>query len=71
MGNENKRLDLILSAEAYERLLEIGRKARKVSDADTIRAALRLYDWFLDQKAAGNKFCVVKDNVARELELLL
>lgn len=41
------RVQLDFSPEAYERLLEIRKRARLSTNADTIRSALRFYEWLV------------------------
>lgn len=44
-----QRVQLDFSPEAYERLNEIQKMAELGSKADTIRSALRLYEWFVTE----------------------
>lgn len=67
----NHQLQLNFSPEAYERLQEIFDKAGVKSIAEVIRNALRLYEWFLEQKQKGAKIQIVEDKLIREIEILL
>jgi len=64
------RLQIYLSSEAYERLLAIRQLAEAHTNVEVIRNALRLYEWFLEQKKEGYKFHLVKDEKALEVELM-
>ena len=64
------RLQIDLSAQAYQRLLAIRAKTDPQSNAQLIRNALRFYAWYLDQKRRGVKLRVVEGGVTTEVELL-
>ena len=76
MADDDKkrtRLQLEFSPEALKRLEEIREKVGGgVSNADVVRAALRMYDWFLDQQKAGVRILLHKagEEEIREVELL-
>ncbi len=57
--------------EATKRLEEIAEKAGE-SRTNTVRNALRLYDWYLDQREQGYKLQLArpKDKYVREVDLL-
>jgi hypothetical protein len=65
------RLQLDFSPEAYNRLLEVRRKSEARTNAEVVRNALRLYDWFLEQKHSNYRIQLVKDGVLKEVEIVL
>ena len=56
--------------EAYERLMRIRERSEAASNAEVVRNALRLYDWFLDQRARDAKLQMVDGGVVKEIEVL-
>jgi hypothetical protein len=66
-----QRVQLEFTPEAFERLRQIKILASATTNAEVVRNALRLYEWFLKQKADDYKFQLVKDNEAKEVELVL
>jgi len=66
-----QRVQLDFTPEAFERLQEIKEIADVKTNAEVVRNAIRLYDWFLQQKRADYKFQLVKDNRVKEVELIL
>ena len=64
------RLQLDFSTEAYERLVRIRRRSEAATNAEVVRNALRLYDWFLEQKSKGASFQVVEDGTVKEIEFV-
>lgn len=68
---ERQRVQLDFSPQAYERLLQIRELAGARTNAEVVRNALRIYEWFLDQKRAKHKLQLVTDNSVKEIELLL
>ena len=64
------RLQLDFSQEAYERLAHIKEKSEARTNAEVVRNALRLYEWFLDLKRKDAKLHVVEGDVTKEVELL-
>jgi hypothetical protein len=65
-----RRVQLDFSTEAYERLIQLRTKSEAKTNAEVVRNALRLYDWFLDQKRSGYKIQVTDGEVTREIELV-
>jgi len=59
-----------LGADGVERLTAVKVMAGKESLEETITAAIRLYEWFLTQRNAGNKIHVVSGDMISEVELL-
>ncbi len=70
-SNERQRVQLDFSPQAYERLLRIRELAGARTNAEVVRNALRVFEWFLEQKAAKHKLQVVTDSSVKEVELLL
>ncbi|KKN31047.1 hypothetical protein LCGC14_0827970 [marine sediment metagenome] len=64
------RLQLDFSSEAYARLLEIRTKADASSNAEIVRNALRLYEWFLEQRESNSKIHVITGDVVKEVEMV-
>lgn len=69
-GNERRRLQLDFSSEAYERLDQIKERTRARSNGDVVRDALRLYEWYLEQKDKGLRLQLSDGEVVREVELI-
>lgn len=65
------RLQFDFSSEAYSRLQEIREESGAKSNAEVVRAALRLYEWYLQQKREKFKIQLVRDDVIKEVEILL
>jgi hypothetical protein len=65
------RVQVDFSSEAYQRLLQIKELAQEKTNVDTIRNALRLYGWYLEKKRDDYHILVAKDDVVKEVELLL
>ena len=64
------RLQLDFSPEAYERLLRIRENSEASTNAEVVRNALRLYDWFLEQKRRNARLQIVEDDAVKEIEVL-
>lgn len=67
---ERKRLQIEFSPDALERLNNLRREADARSNAEVVRNALRLYEWFIHQKNQGARLQVVKGETVREVELV-
>jgi hypothetical protein len=67
---ERRRLQLDFSPEAYTRLLELREEAEARTNTEVVRDALRLYEWFLEQKREHYRIQLVKDDTVKEVELL-
>jgi hypothetical protein len=63
-----QRVQLDFSPEAYSRLSALRSKAEARTNAELVRNALRLYEWFLQQK--GKKIHVVDGDNVKEVELV-
>ena len=68
--SERTRLQLEFTPQALRRLEEIRRKVDARSNAEVVRSALRLYEWFIDQMRDDAKILVAKGDEMREVELL-
>ncbi len=66
-----QRVQLEFTPEALDRLRQIKELANASTNAEVVRNALRVYEWFLKQKAEEYKFQIVKDNQVKEVELVL
>ncbi len=66
----NHRVQLDLSSEAFEKLTGIRQRAGAGTNAETIRNALRLYDWFLQKKSEGYSLQVAKGDTVKEVEII-
>ena len=62
------RLQLDFSVDAFERLMRIRRRSEAATNAEVVRNALRLYDWFLEQRHRGASFQVVENGTVKEIE---
>ena len=66
---DRHRLQLDFSPEAFERLMMIRERSEARTNAEVVRNALRLYEWFLEQKDQDYRIQLVKDDTAKEVEL--
>jgi len=65
-----RRVQIDFSPAAYARLDSIRERSDAQSNAETVRNALRLYDWFLRQREEGYEVRLVKGDEERAVELL-
>lgn len=65
-----RRVQIDFSPTAYARLDAIRIRSEAQSNAETVRNALRLYDWFLRQVDEGYEVRLVKGDEERAVELL-
>ncbi len=65
------RLQIELSPEAHKRLQEIRSLSDVTSNTELMRNALRLYEWYLEVKRDNFKIRLVKDDVVRDVEIML
>lgn len=65
-----RRVQIDFSRTAYARLDGIRERSEAQSNAETVRNALRLYDWFLRQRDEGYEVRLVKGDEERAVELL-
>lgn len=66
-----KELQLHFSSEAAEQIEVLQKKSGSVSVSDTIRNALRLYEWLLQQQDDGYKLQLAKNGHTYDVDLLL
>lgn len=66
-----QRLQLDFSAEAFARLQDIKELSDAKTNAEVVRNALRLYEWFLRQRRDDYQFHLVKGDTVKEVELVL
>ena len=66
-----QRVQLEFTPEAFSRLRQIRDLANASTNAEVVRNALRVYEWFLTQRAEEYKLQLVKDNQVKEVELVL
>ena len=64
------RLQLDFSPEAYQRLTSIREKSEARTNAEVVRNALRLYDWFLELKRKRARIQIVEGQDVKEVEIL-
>ena len=67
-GVKRHRVQLDFSTEAYERLIRIRSRSEAATNAEVVRNALRLYDWFLEQRSKDARFQVVDNGEVKEIE---
>lgn len=70
-GEQRQRIQIDFSPTAMRVLAQIKMRSGASTNAEVVRNALRLYDWFLGQKLEGAKIHVVSpDGSAREVEFM-
>ncbi len=69
-GQGRRRVQIDFSPTAYARLDSIRERNEAQSNAETVRNALRLLDWFLRQRDEGYEVRLVKGDEERAVELL-
>ena len=70
IASKRRRLQLDFSPEAYDRLVRIRERSEAATNAEVVRNALRLYDWFLEQKNNGSTLQIVQEDSVKEVEIL-
>lgn len=60
--NQKERVQFDFTHEALERLDEIKRKTGAKTRAETIRNALRLYEWFVEETGPESTIKVLDEN---------
>jgi preprotein translocase subunit SecF len=63
------RVQLDFSKEAYAMLQSLKKASDSKTNAEVVRNALRLYQWFLEKKAAGQEIQLVDGDDVRPVEL--
>ncbi len=69
-GQGRRRVQIDFSPAAYSRLDSIRERSEAQSNAEAVRNALRLLDWFLRQRDEGYEVRLVKGDEERAVELL-
>jgi mRNA degradation ribonuclease J1/J2 len=64
-----QRVQIDFTSEAVERLQQIKEMAEAKTNAEVVRNALRLYEWFLRQKKENYTLQLVKNNRVKEVEI--
>lgn len=68
---QTKRVQFDMTEEAFQRLTSLRERSNKTSNAETVRMALRLLEWFIDKKEKGERIQVCKkDGSIVEVTLL-
>ena len=70
VAGKRHRLQIDFSPEAHERLMRIRERSEAATNAEVVRNALRLYDWFLDQRARNSRLQLVEGDTVKEIEVL-
>lgn len=68
-SDEKVNISLYFSRRAADRLESIKDRAKEKNRAETIRNAIRLYDWWLEQQELGNKIVVTNGDEWKEVEI--
>ncbi len=61
-------VEIDFAEKAYERFKNILKRSKLKTNVSLIINALRLFEWYLDQKEQGNKIQIVRDNKTIEVE---
>jgi hypothetical protein len=69
-GADRQRVQIEFSPEVSARLREIKQMAGVKTNADVVRNALRLFDWFLRQRQDGWQLQLVRGDTVREVEVI-
>jgi hypothetical protein len=69
-GADRQRVQIEFTPEVSARLREIKQMAGVKTNADVVRNALRLFDWFLKQRQGGWQLQLVKGDTVREVEVI-
>jgi hypothetical protein len=67
---ERQRVQIEFSPEVSARLKEIKQLSDAKTNADVVRNAIRLFDWFLRQRQNGWQLQLVKGDTVREVEVI-
>lgn len=65
-----QRVQLDFTPEALERLREVKELAGAKTNAEVVRNAIRLYEWFLRQQQENYKLQLVRDDKVKEVEIM-
>jgi hypothetical protein len=66
-----QRVQLEFTPEAIQRLQQIKALANASTNAEVVKNALRVYEWFLNQRNNHYKLQLVKDDQVKEVEIVL
>lgn len=66
----SRHVRLIFTPEALDHLREVKELAGAKTDAEVVRNAIRLYEWFLRQQRENYKLQLVRDEKVTEVEIL-
>ncbi len=66
-----QRVQLEFTPEAMQRLRQIKALANASTNAEVVKNALRVYEWFLNQRNQNYKLQLVKDDQVKEVEIVL
>lgn len=69
-SSSRQRVQFDFSAEAYNRLKELRERSDSKTNAELVRNAIRLYEWYLNIKADRYRIHLVRDNEVKEIELM-
>lgn len=69
--NTRQRVQLDFTPEAFNRLQEIKTMAEATTNAEVVRDAIRLYEWFLRQQRENYKLQLVRGDTVKEVEIIL
>lgn len=69
-SNSRQRVQLDFSAEAYNRLKQLRERSDARTNAELVRNALRLYEWYLNTKDDRYRIHLVRDNEIKEVEIV-
>jgi len=71
-SKQRHRIQFDFSANMMERLDRLKQSVDASSYAEVVRDAIRVYEWFLEQRKDGNRFLLLKkDGRLKEVELIL
>lgn len=65
-----QRVQLDFSNEAYNRLKQLRERSDARTNAELVRNALRLYEWYLNTKDERYRIHLVRDNEVKEVEII-
>ena len=69
-SGSRQRVQLDFSNEAYNRLKQLRERSDARTNAELVRNALRLYEWYLNTKDERYRIHLVRDNEVKEVEII-
>jgi len=69
--SQTKRVVIEFPGESHAKLLELKESSGAPTLADVVRRALKLFEFFLQQRREGWSIQLVKGDTVREVEVLL